>query len=388
MPWEETSVMDQRTRFVLRAMSGRETFGGLCREFGITRKTGYKWKERFVEEGLSGLGDHSRRPKGSPEEIGESVVCEVVKLKVRYPSWGARKLRTVLMRTMGEEVPSESSFKRILDKAGLVRHRRRERKEQGKRLQTMVRAERPNQVWTIDFKGWWYTRDRARFEPLTVRDEYSRYLLCAQAMEDARTETVREQMVRVFERYGLPEVLRSDNGSPFAARRSPLGLSRLSAWWLSMGIDLDRIDPGRPDQNGGHERMHKDLAWEVEGNKQPDACQQQAVLDTWRQTFNDERPHEALGMKVPREFYRSSSRIYDPSPVELVYPETCWIRKVSSQGAVKVKNVQIPLSLALRGYEVGLEPLDADRLAVWFCQLRLGEIDLKLAKFEAVSENN
>lgn len=263
MPWTETNVMDQRTEFVLRVLRGTEHFKELCKEFGITRRTGYKWKERFVADGLSGLGDQSRRPTRSPRGIGEEIVCRIVKLRMAHPRWGARKLRAVLERTLSkEELPSESSFKRILDRAGLVTHRRRKPKEQGTRVRTPVRAERPNHVWTIDFKGWWYTRERERFEPLTIRDDFSRYLLCAQAMENARTETVQEQMIRVFDRYGVPEVIRSDNGSPFAARGSPLGLSRLSAWWLTLGIDLDRIPPGRPDQNGGHERMHRDMALE------------------------------------------------------------------------------------------------------------------------------
>ena len=246
MPWTETDVVDLRTEFVLRAIRGVEPFGRLCKEFGITRRTGYKWKERFFTDGLSGLGNQSRRPARSPKEIREETVCEIVKLRLAHPRWGARKLRAVLERKLDkEELPSESSFKRILDKAGLVVHRRRKPKEQGSRVQTPVRAERPNHVWTIDFKGWWYTRERERFEPLTIRDDFSRYLLCAQAMDNGRTETVREQMIRVFERYGLPEVIRSDNGSPVAARGSPLGLIRLAAWWLTLGIDLDRIPPGR-----------------------------------------------------------------------------------------------------------------------------------------------
>lgn len=309
MPWREMHVMDQRTEFVLRALRERECFGALCREYGISRRTGYKWKSRFLREGLDGLSDQSRRPAQSPHGIREEIVCRIVKLRLAHPAWGSRKLRAVLQRTLRQgDIPSESSFKRILDRAGLVRRgRRRHRGEQGTRLTTRVRPARPNHVWTIDFKGWWYTRDRARFEPLTIRDEYSRYLLCAQAMENAQSETVREQMTRVFEKYGLPEVIRSDNGAPFAAANSPLGLSRLSAWWLTLGIDLDRIAPGRPDQNGGHERMHRDLSREVQSRIEADRATQQASLDVWRQSFNEERPHEAIEMRVPRDLYKKSS---------------------------------------------------------------------------------
>jgi putative transposase len=384
MPWMETDVMDQRTEFVLRALRNVEPFGEICQEFGISRKTGYKWKERFLQNGLTGLGNHSRRPAKSPNEVQEAMICQVVKLKLAHPAWGARKLRAVLERTVAkEDLPSESSFKRILDKAGLVERRRRLPTEQACRLQTPARAERPNHVWTIDFKGWWYTRNRTRFEPLTIRDDFSRYVLCAQALDDSRTETVRRQMVRVFERHGLPEVIRSDNGSPFAAATSPLGLSRLSAWWLSLGINLDRIPPGRPDQNGGHERMHRDMAWEIENRAEHDARTQQATLDVWRRTFNEERPHEALGLRVPDEVYQASSRKFHPAPVELVYPQGCLVRKVSCNGDVKIHNVQVGISTALRGLQVGIEPIESNRLAVWYCRLYLGQIDLPAQKFRA-----
>ena len=387
MPWKEASIMDQRTEFVLRVMRNVERFGDVCREFGISRKTGYKWKERFLQDGLSGLGNASRRPDTSPKEIGETMVCQIVKLRIAHPTWGARKLRAVLERTVaGEHLPSESSFKRILDKAGLVEHRRRMPAEQACRLQTPAQAERPNHVWTIDFKGWWYTRNRTRFEPLTIRDDFSRYLLCAQALDDSRTETVRAQMIHVFERHGLPEVLRSDNGAPFAARNSPLGLSRLSAWWLSLGISLDRIPPGRPDQNGGHERMHRDLAWEIETRASQDVATQQAELDVWRRTFNEERPHEAIGMRVPQDVYHTSPRRFDPAAVELEYPREHLVRRVSHSGCVKIHSQLVHVSTALRGQQIGLEPTASDRLSVWYCKLCLGHVDLSTHKFHAVTQ--
>jgi transposase InsO family protein len=384
MPWQETGVVDQRKEFVLRVVGSGERFGDLCREFGISRKTGYKWKERFILEGLGGLGDVSRRPKTSPDELTETMVCQIINLKLAHPSWGARKLRTILTRTVPPaELPSESSFKRVLDKAGLVVHRRRRNTSEQGRLTTPVKPEWPNQVWTIDFKGWWYTRNKSRFEPLTIRDGFSRYVLCAQALDNARTETVRAAMTRVFEKHGIPEVIRSDNGSPFAACNSPLGLSRLSAWWLTLGIDLDRIAPGRPDQNGGHERMHRDLASEVECRAADDSATQQAALDVWRQTFNEERPHEALGMRVPKDVYQPSSRKYDPAPVELEYPLDYTIRKIASTGEVKMANRRVTISVALSGWEVGLQPITPQRYAVWFCRLRLGELDLSTDKFHA-----
>lgn len=383
MPWKATDAMNERTEFMLRVLSGREPFGQICQEYGISRKTGYKWKERFFERGLEGLTDQSRRPHHSPNELSEDTLCQIVRLKMAHPTWGAAKLREVLARSgWPGELPSESTFKRVLDKAGLVRHRRRRSaQEQGQRIENRVKAERPNHVWTVDFKGWWRTQDRQRFEPLTIRDDYSRYVLCAQATADSCTETVREQFQRVFSRYGLPEIIRSDNGSPFAARQSPLGLSRLSAWWLTLGIDLDRIPPGRPDQNGGHERMHRDMAYEVERVSAEDAATQQASLDVWRKTFNDERPHAAINMRVPSEVYEPSPRRYDPEEVELVYPQGHLVRRVGVHGSIKLYQQQIAISSALQGYDVGLEPQDNQHLLVRFCRLCLGEIDLSSAKF-------
>lgn len=389
MPWQETNVVDKRTEFVLRALRDVERFGDVCREFGISRKTGYKWKQRFLEDGLAGLGDQSRRPENSPGGIGEAMVCQIVKLRGAHPTWGARKLRAVLERTAAKEnVPSESSIKRILDKAGLVEHRRRVPTDRTGRVQTPVKAERPNHIWTIDFKGWWYTQDRHRCLPLTIRDDFSRYLLCTQTLDDAGTEAVRRQFENVFECYGLPEVIRSDNGPPFAASNAPLGLSRLSAWWLSLGINLDRIQPGRPDQNGGHERMHRDIAREVEAMASSNIRTQQAELDVWRKTFNEERPHEALNMRMPQEVYRPSSRKFDRTPVELTYPATFLRRKVTSKGYVKIHGQPILITTALTGWPIGLESLEANRLAVWYCQLCLGQVDLSMQKFRPATEHS
>lgn len=385
MPWKATDVMNLRTEFVLRALREKEPFGELCREYGISRKTGYKWKQRFLEQGLDGLADHSRRPQSSPSETDEDMVCRIVQLKLAHPSWGPAKLLEIMRRAGQTDLPSESTFKRILGKAGLVERRRRRKPCEQGRITNRIEAERPNHVWTIDFKGWWRTRDRSRFEPLTIRDQFSRYVLCAQAMADAKSDTVRAQMARVFERHGLPEVIRSDNGSPFAATSAPLGLSRLSAWWLTLGIDLDRIPPRRPDQNGGHERMHRDIAMELENKAEIDGKTQQASLDAWRKTFNEERPHAAIGMRVPADLYTTSTRRYDGSHAELAYPTGQFVRKVRRKGAIKIWNHEVQLSASLQGYDVGLEVLDGDRLAVWFCRLRLGEIDLRTRKFHAAT---
>ena len=383
MPWKETDVVNLRTEFVLKSLSGTVSFGELCREYGISRKTGYKWKERFLADGQHGLGDQSRRPLRSPSEIGEETVCQIVRLKMAHPSWGPRKIRQVYGRVNPQaELPSDSTFKRVLEKAGLVRHRRQKSQGESGRLSQRVVAERPNQVWTVDFKGWWRTGDRRRFEPLTVRDAYSRYILTARALAEGGGLAVRAEFERLFATQGLPEVIRSDNGSPFACTRAPLGLSRLSAWWLALGIDLDRIPPGRPDQNGAHERMHRDMALEVEAASATDVVQQQAALEVWRNAYNHERPHEAIGMRVPAELYAASPRKYEAGEVTLEYPLGYLCRRVSLKGDIHVHGARVQVSEALASWDVGLEPA-GDRYGLWFCRLRLGEVDLSSEKFMA-----
>jgi transposase InsO family protein len=295
--------MEQRIEFALKAMRTLN-FRALCQEYGVSAKTGYKWKERFLAEGMEGMGEESRRPKTSPEQLPEAEVCEIVRLKMAHLAWGPRKIRELYLRRHGE-VASESTFKRILERAGLTQKRRKRRAPEAGRLSSGRRAAAANEVWTVDFKGWWRNGGE-RCEPLTVRDEHSRYVLEVRALENGRSETVRQSFERVFERQGLPRAIRSDNGTPFASVRGLLGLSRLSAWWVALGIDLERGRPGHPQDNGAHERMHRDISRELEAMGE---CDQQA-WDLWRQTFNYERPHEALGMRCPGELYVASERKY------------------------------------------------------------------------------
>ncbi len=387
MPWKEADSVNRRTEFVLRVFENKLTFAELCHEYGISRKTGYKWKQRFMEQGLEGLTDQSRRPHESPNGLDEETICRIVRLKLAHPSWGPRKIRTIFGRAYPEaELASESTFKRVLDRAGLVEHRKRRKQRESGRIENPIEVERPNQMWTVDFKGWWLTEDRNRFEPLTVCDAHSRYILCARALDNSRSITVRREFERLFTQYGLPEVIRSDNGTPFAASNAPLGLSRLSAWWLALGINLDRIMPGRPDQNGRHERMHRDIASEIQCDSAEDLRTQQAVLDTWRETFNHERPHEAIEMKVPNDLYQRSQRRYEPVETVLEYPSGYLRRRVGAGGGIRLQSIPVNVSTALAGWDVGLKP-DADhRYGLWFCRLRLGEVDLETRKFYATTK--
>lgn len=238
--------MNQRMEFALKALQ-TDNFRALCREYGISTKVGYKWRGRFVAEGVAGLRDLSRRPKGSPSALSEEEICRIVRLKERHRHWGPRKLHELYLRQWGVG-PSESSFKRVLERCGLTEKRRLRAAATAGRIASGRRASAPNEVWTVDFKGWWYDA-QGKCNPLTVRDEYSRYLLEMRALADARTVTVQSCFERLFGEYGVPGAIRSDNGSPFGSH-GLLGLSRLSAWWIANGIDLERSRPGCPQDNG------------------------------------------------------------------------------------------------------------------------------------------
>jgi len=388
MPWKATDVVTVREEFVLKALGGSFSFSRLCQAFGVSRKTGYKWLARFRQSGLGGLKNQGRRPHCSPGALKEETVCELIRIKLASPaSWGPKKVLGVYHRRHGTgQAPSLSSVKRVMERTGFVTRRRRSRRPETGRIQEGLVAHKPNELWTVDFKGWWKTREGSRCEPLTVRDSYSRFLLDLRALENGATGRVQPAFERLFETYGLPEVIRSDNGSPFASSQAPLGLSRLSAWWVTLGIRLDRIAPGRPDQNGAHERIHRDIRSELQVSPADDLDESQALFDEWRRTFNWERPHEALAMKTPGEVYKASERPYTPAPVDIAYPPHWMERRVAGNGTIKLCSVVVHITGALVGYVLGLEPV-ADRLDVWFDYLRLGHIDLHSMKFITCTEN-
>jgi transposase InsO family protein len=253
MPWKEANALNLKSDFVHRAVREEMPFAQLCREFGISTKTGYKWKERFLAEGSTGLFDLSRRPHSCASAVDENTICELVRLKKKHPRWGPDKIRALFQAHPRGPVPSLSTVKRVLAKSGLTEPRPKRRpSDKSGRIANHIEPTAPNQVWSVDFKGWWYSTSREKVLPLTVCDAFSRYILAAQIMADGSTESVQACFVQLFTLYGLPLVIRSDNGAPFACTRAPLGLSRLSVWWVSLGIGLDRIAPGHPEQNGRH----------------------------------------------------------------------------------------------------------------------------------------
>lgn len=380
MPWKEALVMDQRIEFVMKALN-HPNFGELCREYGISRKTGYKWRERFVSHGLGGLSELSRRPHSHSLRLEEDVVCQILRLKHAHPHWGPRKLRELYRRMeRGAEPPSESSFKRVLEKAGLTEIRRRRPAREGGRLAEGVRGRAPNEVWSVDFKGWWHDNSGERIEPLTVRDEFSRMVLELRAVPDATSQTVRARFEYLFQTHGLPKAIRSDNGPPFASPNGVLGLSRLSVWWLALGINLERSRPGCPQDNGAHERFHLDIFRELQCGRMG---RSQEAFDQWRQEFNTQRPHEALNMATPAEIYRPSEKVYQGTPEVLDYADR-ETRRVSGTGTIKFDGYSIPISSALSGWDVALGECREERIEIWFANLLLGTVDKRTRSFHPV----
>ncbi len=371
--------MKLRHEFVLKALEPDANVAALCREYGVSRKSGYKWLKRFREGGAEALADMSRRPHKSPRASGEAVL-RVIELRAKHPRWGPRKLHKVLARTLPQgAVPSQRTIARILERADMARPARKRRPPQARPEEAPgVEVEAPNDLWTVDFKGWWRSAEGSRCEPLTVRDALSRYVLCAELLGSTRGDAVKQVFERLFEHYGLPRALQVDNGSPFASTRARGGLTTLAAWWVSLGIDLVRGRPGHPEDNGGHERMHADIQAEVERWATRSYDTMQAELDAWRHEFNIVRPHAALGDRVPAEAYRPSPRRFvEPKPP--VYPPGFETRRVSKTGKIKLQGQSVRISQALRGYDVGLKPLAPGTWRLWFYKLDLGDITVSAA---------
>ena len=377
MSWKEVTAVKSRHEFVLAALGSGANISELCREAGISRRVGYKWIHRFKQLGIVGLEDQKRGPRPDPDPAVGEMVMEIVRQRNLHPTWGPQKLRVILLRSHPEdEVPSERTIGRVLGKCGMVPPRR-QRHSGGIRLQQGLPAQAPNDVWTIDFKGWWHVRNGIRCDPLTLRDEYSRYLFAIQALPSLKWEGVRAVMERVFEQYGMPKVIHSDNGRPFAASNGLCGLTKLSAWWLALGIDLYRNRPRHPQDNGGHERMHRDVRAELQVDPKADLATQQEAFDAWRMDFNMVRPHEALGQRTPAQVYNSSNRPYPGHVDSVAYPKHMDVRVVRRRGTIRYLNRECYLTEALSNWPVGLEMSPKDRLRVWFANVCLGETDAR-----------
>ena len=377
MPWKEVDKMTEKEKFINEMLKAEKPFKHLCNEFGISEKTGYKWKNRFYADGKAGLQEQSRATKTHSNALEEDAIIEIIKFKEAHPYWGAKKIRELYSRKYPEkETPSLSSVNRILDKCGMVKKRRiKPATTETKRLRQYIKAEEPNDVWAIDFKGWWKSSGEL-CEPFTVRDIVSKKILCVRLMESKSSEAVKAVMTELFKEYGLPKVIRSDNGTPFSSPNGLLSLTSLSAWWITLGITPDRTDKGTPGQNGSLERMHADIAREIQGQIKGGRKANQVVLDEWVKEYNSVRPNEAIGMKTPDEVYKKSDRKYMGDYDEIEYPIGYETRKVFSSGEILVKSVRVTIGYSLRGINVGLKPNQNNSYDVYLADFLLGNLDM------------
>lgn len=366
--------MSLKMEFVRRATASNANVSALCREFNIARETGHKWIKRFKEDGYDGLEERSRRPRSTPLAAGEDLVVAIVEAREAHPTWGPHKLHVLLRRRFGAQTPTERTVARVLVRFDKVRQRKRRPPVSVVTQAPSVVASAPNDLWTVDFKGWWRAQNGDRCEPLTVRDACSRFVLATRVLTGTNALAVRAVFERLFKRNGLPKMIQCDNGTPFVSVRARAGLSALSAWWVSLGIKIVRSRPGCPQDNGGHERMHSDIAKEIQVIPCDTRDSQQRACDKWRHEFNHIRPHAALKDKTPAEVYKISERRMRARIA--VYPSAWVVRKVNTNGHVRIAAEFCFISAALRGYHVGLQPVDALHWRAWFYDVDLGLVEV------------
>lgn len=373
MTWKNISSVVRRLEFVKLALKAQQSMSQLCQRFGFSRKRGYKWKARFVQEGVRGLKDRKRCPHRSPQRMAPKWLTRLRGLRRRHRSWGSRKLAARLRKDYPRQSPPAArTMGKWLKRMKLNRPaRRRARRGPPVAVGALTVAQRSNHVWTVDFKGWFRTQDGQRVEPLTVRDLFSRYVLSIRLLKHQSWKAARRIFMRLFGRYGYPSVIRVDNGSPFGSP-GPAGLSRLSAWWTALGIGVEFIMPGHPEQNGAHEQMHRVLKRETTRPTSRHLRAQQRRTNRWVEIYNQVRPHEALGQGLPAEVYRAQPTC--GRPVALKYPSRWAVRQVRSNGQIKWRGRKRSVGEAFVGYPVGLKPLGRNNYGIYFAGLLIGEL--------------
>ena len=376
--------MDERIRFVARLLDG-EKMAPLCREFGISRKTGYKIFNRYKDFGIRGLEDRARSPYRHPNKTPFQVESAILKVKKEYPSWGAPKIRDKLIKLYPNiQPPAVSTIHAILDRHGLVTRRKRRRyKAKGT---TLSDAQQPNGLWCADYKGEFKLGNQKYCYPLTITDYRTRYLLACEALESTRETGAFSVFERTFREFGLPASIRTDNGVPFASAHALFGLSRLSVWWLRLGITIERIKPGNPQQNGRHERMHLTLKKEATKPVSYNFLQQQERFDDFVEGYNNDRPHQALNGLYPGELYTPSAREYF-HPEKPEYPFHDRTIKITQCGRICIGRRKINLSRVFAGQYVGVREIEDEVWLVSFMEYDLGFFDRTVNRVEPVGEN-
>jgi transposase InsO family protein len=373
MPWKKIDLRSQRYELVRQMIAGELNVVELARRFGITRQAAYKWRKRYRRSGCSGLADQTRRPQRCPHKLSTQWIRRIRQTRLRHPTWGARNLRWKLVRRFGAKgVPSTATISRYLRKLGLARGRRRQRRGPIVLRKGLHVPSRCHEVWTVDFKGWFRTGDGQRVEPLTVRDLHSRYVLETVLLPSNDVERTRRAFESVFRRYGLPARIRCDNGTPFGGC-GPTGLTRLSAWWIKLGIEVDFITPGRPCENGAHEQFHRIYKAEVAQQPASSLKEQQKVTNQWVRHYNEQRPHQGLGMKTPAEVFRANPRKLKATRA-WTYSRG-WERKwVKANGEISTNGSRRYVGEAFVRDYVGLKPLRRGVSEVYFGPALVGEL--------------
>jgi putative transposase len=375
MPWHRTEPVHERMRFILAHSEGVFSMTELCQCHGISRKTGYKWLGRFKAGGPEALGDHSRAPKRTPHAVSEPVAELLLRARRGHPDWGPRKLITYLKRRHPEMLfPAASTVGDLLNRHGLIHRPRPQRRRPDYPGAPAFEAKAPNDVWTADFKGEFLLGNRRYCYPLTVCDGFSRFILSCEALPSTQQRLAQKVFKRLFEEFGLPKVIRTDNGIPFATRAIH-GLSRLSVYWMKLGIRHDRIDPGAPQQNGRHERMHRTLKAATTRPPEATFTAQQGRFDAFRCEFNTERPHQALAYDTPADHYRASTQTMPYRLPRPEYPGHYEVRRISRHGCFKYKSTDHFVSVALAGEHIGLEEVDDGIWSLYFYRTLLARFD-------------
>lgn len=371
MPWSQTSPMDQRTQFIADYLRQTLTVTELCEHYRISRKTAYKWIDRYLIDGPAGLLERSRRPENSPNSTPKHIVEAILEARRHHPSWGAKKLLNILHKRHPRwPWPQRSTVCDILKRHGLVKNKRRRRKPAHPGAPTTI-VTAPNDLWCADYKGEFRTGNGAYCYPLTVSDDASRYLLGCQSLLNTSVADAKPVFTRLFKEFGLPLRIRTDNGAPFAST-ALARLSRLSAWWVRLGIIPELIEPGKPQQNGRHERMHRTLKAEATRPPAANHIAQQRRFNSFRREFNEERPHEALDMQTPGSLYERSSREMPTKLAPIEYPDRFEVRYISANGGIRWNSQWVCVSRVCIGEYIGLEEIDNGVWNVYFGPLRLG----------------